>query len=165
MVIISDTSTVSNLIQIGELDLLKKMFGSIIIPPFVNKEIRALETFNIDIEAYRKANWITINFPKNKEGLSVLLNVLDRGESEAIILAQEMNAEYLLIDEKIGTRIAKDYGLNTIGLLGVLIKCKEKGFIDKVRPIIDKLRNDAGFWLSDKLYNRILQEIDEKYQQ
>ena len=86
---------------------------------------------------------------------------MDRGESEAIALMNEIGADYLLIDERIGTRVARTYGIQTIGLLGILIKCKQKGIVESIKPIIQKLRTEAGFWISEKLYQRILEEIKE----
>jgi len=100
--------------------------------------------------------------PTNVSAIQLLLNDLDKGESEAIVLARELNAEFLLIDERHGSKIAQEQGLNTIGLIGVLIKAKELEFISEVKPILLELRDVAGFWISEKLIRKILSVVNEK---
>jgi len=87
---------------------------------------------------------------------------LDRplGESEAIALAEELNADLLIIDERLGTKIAKDRGLETIGLLGLLIRAKEKSIVKTLRPVLEELEIN-GFWMGDKLKKRILELVNE----
>lgn len=65
------------------------------------------------------------------------------------------------MDERIGTDFARQEGLQTIGLVGVLIKAKETGIIEKVSDILFALKNKAGFWLNEKLEKKILEELDE----
>ena len=67
MIVISDTSPISSLIQIGELHLLKKLFNQIVIPPFVDEEVMALSKFNIDLSEYLEQDWIIIIEPKNHQ--------------------------------------------------------------------------------------------------
>lgn len=161
MVIVSDTSPISNLVQIDELDLLAEIFGEVIIPQAVDKEIRALEKFGVDIEKYKNSTWIHVRSPENKEILKELNEELDIGESEAITLAIELSANYLLIDERLGTKRAIKEGVKTIGLIGVLIIAKRKHLLENLAPILDRLIEEAGFWIGDKLYNRILKEAGE----
>ncbi len=161
MIIISDTSPIANLLQIRKLELLKLMFGRIIIPPTVDKEINELEKFSVDLEEYHKGKWIEIIYPKDMVLLKQLKEELDEGEAEAIVLAKELHVDFLLIDERLGTKKAKDQGLNTIGLLGVLMKAKEKGLISYVKPIIEELEKEAGFWISDKLRKIVLKVAGE----
>ena len=125
MVIISDTSPIANLIQIEKLELLQLVLGNVIIPTEVDNEIRALEKFGIDITPYISATWIEVQSPKNYSAVQTLMLELDKGEAEAIILAKELKAGFLLIDERMGTKKAKEQGLKTIGLTGVILKSKK----------------------------------------
>ena len=79
MIIISDTSAISNLILIGQLDILKKVFNQIIVPTSVDIEIRALAQFGVDLTSYLEASWISINDPKEKNLEQKLLKSLDAG--------------------------------------------------------------------------------------
>lgn len=73
----------------------------------------------------------------------------------------EVNCDLLLMDERIGTKIARREGLQTIGLIGVLVRAKEERIIPKVGEVLNELRIKAGFWLSDNLQNQILKELGE----
>ena len=162
MIVVSDTSPVSSLIIIGQLSILKGVFTEIVIPPTVASEIERLADYSISLQVYHQSDWIRKEKPKNEEEVKKLLHVIDEGESEAIVLAIEMGAAYLLIDERIGTIQARQKGLETIGLLGVLVKAKEKGVIENVKPILDDLIYKAGFWIGEKLRSRVLKEVNEK---
>jgi hypothetical protein len=72
-----------------------------------------------------------------------------------------MNADLLLIDERIGRESAQHLGVTYMGLIGVLVQCKQRGLIPQVRPVIDALRLQAGFWISDALYQRVLHDAGE----
>lgn len=161
MIIISDTSPIANLILIDQLEILRQVFKKIVIPPTVNKEIKELEQFDIDLQKYNSCDWIIIKTPSNELEVMALKKQIDPGESEAISLAKELQAKYLLIDERIGTKKANEFGLQTIGLLGVIAKAKEEKYIESVKPIIFKLRK-VGFWISDKLIEVILKRVGEQ---
>lgn len=161
MIIVSDTSPVSNLLIIGELDILLQLFGVIIIPPKVFEEIQKLENFEIDIAEIKNSEWIKTIIPSDSKLVQELNEILDEGESEAIALAKELNAEFILIDEKKGRKVAERLGITAIGLLGILLKAKQKRAVERVMPLLDALRQDAGFWISDVLYHDILMQADE----
>lgn len=93
--------------------------------------------------------------------LSELAMELDIGEREAIVLALEKKADILLIDERKGARIATEFGVRTIGLLRLLIELKQRSIIPQVEPILIELRESGGFWMSEKLYRRVLEEAGE----
>lgn len=125
MIVISDTSCIGYLILINRLVLLKQNFSSIIIPPSVHKEILQLSA-NHDLGIYNNADWISIREINDHELYEDLLKQVDEGESEAIVLSKEINADLWLIDERKGTLLARSMGINTIGLLGVLLLSKRK---------------------------------------
>ena len=99
MIVISDTSCVGYLIIIDRLTLLQQNFNNIIIPSSVHREILALSG-NYDLISYLNADWISIKEIANHELYKNLLKEVDEGESEAIVLSKEVNADLLLIDER-----------------------------------------------------------------
>jgi hypothetical protein len=107
------------------------------------------------------AGWLEIQSPINSQLLDTLNQTLDPGEAEAIALAVELSADRLLIDERLGRSIAAGYGLKLRGLLGILINAKRQGLIPVLKPILDRLINQAGFRVSQALYDRTLQEVGE----
>jgi predicted nucleic acid-binding protein len=86
---------------------------------------------------------------------------LDRGEAEAIALAERLQADLLLMDERIGRRCARERSLRVVGLLGTLIVAKQRGLIAAVRPLVEQLRQQAGFYVSDTLLAEVLQRAGE----
>lgn len=158
MIVVSDTSPISNLMTIGQLDLLKFVFNKILIPEGVKDELEKLPSQRKELEKHK---WITLQKIKDKKLLADLLLMLDRGESEAIVLAIEKKADYLIIDERKGRGIAVKYGLKITGLLGVLGKAKAKGIINDVGSYMDDLVLISGFRISQKLRKKILDDLGE----
>jgi len=159
MVVISDTSVISNLIQLGLIDLLRDLFNEVIIPPSVKKELAAIPNH---LKLLNSKTWIRTESIINTKLLDELLTHLDSGEAESIVLSIEMKASILLIDEKKGRRIATEYGINISGLIGVLIKAKEQLLIDELKPILNKLVYEIGFRIHPKLYTEVLQIVKEE---
>ncbi|MEM6262375.1 MAG: DUF3368 domain-containing protein [Bacteroidota bacterium] len=161
MIIISDTSPLTGLLIIGRLSILKEVYEKVIIPQAVLEELLVLETFGYDLSEVHESSWIKISTPSNLALIKELEEELDAGESAAIALAIETNADHLVIDEKKGRRIADQYGIKVIGLTGVLIEAKHLGIIDAVKPILDKLRQEANFRISDSFYRTIISRLQE----
>jgi predicted nucleic acid-binding protein len=86
---------------------------------------------------------------------------LDRGEAEAIALAAELSADLLLLDERRARRIASRLGLRYIGVLGVLLDAKNRGDLTAVKPVLEALITQAGFWVSTDLYARVIEASGE----
>lgn len=86
---------------------------------------------------------------------------LGQGEAEAIVLAVEVNADLLLIDEKLGRKEAAKKGLACIGVLGTLIDAKQAGLLPKIEPILNDLVFNAGFHIDKSLYSHVLQLAGE----
>jgi len=162
MIVISNTSPLINLLAIDQLDLLKKLYGKIIIPQAVYQEITVKGAGQKGSTELEKLNWIEIKLVSDKKLVQALKLELDEGESEVIALAVELKAGLILIDERRGRTVARNLDISCIGLLGVLIEAKQKGLIKFVRPLLDDLISKAGFWINQKLYNRVLEAADEK---
>jgi len=161
MIIVSDTSPILNLAVIGQLHLLPKLYGTVVVPQAVYTEIVIRGTGQIGAMEVAQANWIECKQIANRPLVTSLEGELDIGEAEAIVLAVELKDVLLLIDERKGRIVANRLGVNSIGLLGILIKAKHEGLILAVGLLMDELRAKAGFWIGDDLYNRVLQAAGE----
>ncbi|MFK7970916.1 MAG: DUF3368 domain-containing protein [Bacteroidia bacterium] len=157
MIVVSDTSSITNLIQVGQIGLLKTLFKEILISPTVKRELSVIQSQKDFIE---NCPWITVANPKDEELIHGLIQKLDLGEAESICLAKELAADFLLIDEYAGRKIANEMGLPIIGILGVLIKGKKEGQLGEVKPIIQSLVS-SGFRLNQGLINNVLQALGE----
>ena len=161
MIVVSDTSCISNLLLINQLDLLYNIYLKIIIPPAVYAEILKLEESGKDLGYFKSRKWILVeqNFVRN---ISLLPpKNIDPGEAEAIDLAISIKADRLLIDERKGNFLAKQLGITTIGLLGILKIAKENNLITSVKELLDQLIEN-NFWLSNDLYNTVLKSVNEQ---
>ncbi len=116
MIVVSDTSPITNLLKIGKIDLLQQIFGEVIIPVGVYEELTRIPAQKEKIE---NINWIKKHNARDETLISNLLKLLDKGESESIALAIELDADYLLIDERKGRKVANEYGLTITGILVV----------------------------------------------
>ena len=151
--IVSDTSPVTNLIRIGLLSLLRDVYGQIIIPQSVYEELCEIESQKrlLDQQA-----WIQVMAAQDREFVETLEIELDKGESESIALAVELNADFLIIDESNGRQKAETLGIDIVGLLGTLLKAKDLGLLPKIQPIIESLIDRAGFFISPQLKKHVL---------
>lgn len=151
-VIVSDSSPLIGLLNIQHLDLLKFLFKEVIIPPTVAKEIEAGEEADSLWFTYKKSGFIRIEplaLPDSR--LAILALQLDAGESEAILLADQLKIP-LLIDERAGRNMAKMMGLEIVGLVGVLLALKKGEYIthNDVLSIVDALE-EVHFRMSASL--------------
>lgn len=154
MIVVSDTSPITSLGQIGRLDLLRALFDSVVIPTAVERELRR--------GAILVPDWIQVRSPGNRELIARLESELDPGEAEALALALELGADLTLIDERRGRLVAQRLGLRFIGLLGVVLDAKRRGYLLAVRPILDELTATAGFWIHDDLRREVLLAAGER---
>lgn len=158
MIVVSDTSPITHLMHLGIPDLLERLFSVVYIPQKVYEE---LSNYELQKEALKDCNWILICQVADQEAVASLEYFLDAGEAEAIVLAKEKHADILLMDERKGREIAEKSGIRTIGLLGVLIRSKQQGFIEQLKPILDTLVQECGFRVKQDLYERVLKEVQE----
>ena len=87
-------------------------------------------------------------------------NQLDIGEAQTIVLSQDIQADTVIIDENLGYAIAKDYGLNVVRTLSILLKAKEAGLIPAVKPLLDDMLV-KGRWYSNHVYYAFLKRAGE----
>lgn len=161
MIIVSDTSPINNLAAINHLHLLHQLYGMVFIPEAVYRELTDPNFPVAGATEVQTFDWIQTRTISDRTLVEALSNELDVGEAEAIALAVEMQAEQVLIDERRGRLVASQLNLRYTGILGVLVEAKNKGLIAGVRPLLDALINEAGFWVAEPLYNSVLQLVNE----
>ncbi|WP_373514219.1 DUF3368 domain-containing protein [Persicitalea sp.] len=144
--------------KIDRLEILEQVYGTVTIPEAVFEELEKgrNKSYYIDLT---DLSWIAIKAVKEKKLLTNLAE-LDVGEAEVIAIASELEARLVIIDEVLGQKIAKQASLKVTGTLGVLIKAKEMGLIDKLGPLVDDLQAQ-GIWIGDKLKETVLRQVEE----
>jgi predicted nucleic acid-binding protein len=161
VIVVSDASPLTNLAAIGRLDLLRDLYQRVLIPRAVAVELQAGDALGAHAELISRAEWIETRTVADRAAVDELLAELELGEAEAIVLAGETHADFLLMDERIGREIAAGRGLRAVGLLGTLVTAKRKGLLAAAKPVLDALVQDAGFWVGDALYQEVLRELGE----
>ncbi|MBD2693233.1 DUF3368 domain-containing protein [Anabaena catenula] len=161
MIIVSDTSPINNLAAINHLHLLQQLYGTVLIPEAVYQELTDPDFPVAGAKEVQTFTWIQTRAVQDRIMVQALSSELDIGEAEAIVLALEMKAEQVLIDERRGRMIAARLNLNYTGILGILVEAKSQGLISTVKPLLDDLINKAGFWVAEPLYKSVLQLVDE----
>jgi predicted nucleic acid-binding protein len=162
MIVVSNTSPLTNLAAIRQFELLHLLYAHIHIADAVWEELNSEDEQwpgSVEVAA---ADWIETHTVRNRPLVNVLRRDLDLGESESIALAVELGADMVLMDEKEGRHAAQRLGLNVLGVVGVLLEAKSRGFIEHARPHLDALRQTAGFYLKDSLYHSTLVLASEK---
>jgi predicted nucleic acid-binding protein len=163
VIVISDTSAITNLAAIKHLHLLPQLYSQVTVPEAVYQELADIDPPVPGTLEAQSADWLQVRPVTNFTVVARLRNErsLDPGESEAIALALELKADLLLIDERRGRAEADRLGLRIIGLLGVLVEAKDKNLIAAVKPLIDAMIATSEFRVSSVLYNQILEMVDE----
>jgi predicted nucleic acid-binding protein len=157
MIVVSNATPIISLASIGQIDILKHFFDKVYIPQAVYDEIKSKKAYGykeIDDDFFQIEN-IKDEFAQN-----ILLNDLDLGEAQTIVLAKEMSADIVLIDETIGYNLAKSQQLNVKRTLSFLIASKKKGYINKVAPLLDEMIT-KGRWISHNVYKDVLRFCEE----
>lgn len=161
MIVVSDASPLTNLAAIGRVEILRRVYGRVLAPEGVAEELREGERRGDHPPIVGVLDWLEIHEVQNWGEVTRLREDLDRGEAEAIVLASEKRADFLLMDERAGRRLAAERGLATVGLIGTLLAAKNQGFITAVRPLLDQLIEVAGFWVDRQLYHDVLRQAGE----
>ncbi|MBC6424078.1 MAG: DUF3368 domain-containing protein [Hormoscilla sp. SP12CHS1] len=162
MIVISDTSPINNLAAINRLDLLQQLYGTVFIPDAVYRELTEPSFPVAGSTEVQTLDWIETRAVTNRTLVDSLSDELDIGEAEAIALAIEIQAEQLLIDERRGRLVVARLNLRYTGILGILVEAKSQGLIAQVKPLLDALIDQAGFWVAEPLYNSVLRLVDEE---
>ena len=164
MIVVSDTTPLISLLKIARIDLLEKLFGQVLIPQAVFDELTADERFTHEAAQIRRKRFIKVKAVKNSESVSILKRAtgLDQGESEAIILTDEQDADILLMDEAKGRAVSFQMGFRIMGTIGILIAAYEENELtaDEVGGCVEGLRR-TGRHISQKHYQILLDRLSE----
>ncbi|WP_414545840.1 DUF3368 domain-containing protein [Nostoc sp. CCY0012] len=160
MIIVSDTTPISELAKVEHLDLLPKIFGKVLITHGIFNELQVGQ--HPAAEFVQNLSWIEVVKVENQQVVEELQKSfnLHLGESEAIALAEEIGASQLLIDEKAARKVAMARKLPLIGTVGILLLAKRRGLLDSVKDILDEMQV-KGTRISDRLYLQVLTLAEE----
>jgi uncharacterized protein len=149
--VVCNSSPIIALDQIGQLHLLERLFGSVLVPPAVANEIAPTVV---------RPPWITEQPLRQPIGSQMLRASLGPGESEAIALAMETSAPWVILDDRPARRFAQGLGLTVVGTLGILVAGKRRGLLFEVKPCVDALIQH-GFRIAANLYDHVLADAGE----
>lgn len=157
MVVVSNATPLISLSSVGHFALLEQLFGEIVIPDAVYQEIKAKRSYAYDEV---DADFVRVELIKGVAYRSLLLTDLDKGEAETILLAKELVATHVLIDERLGYQIGRAEGLNVVRTLSLLLKAKKEGMILELKPLLDEMIG-KGRWYSQQVYIEVLKRAGE----
>lgn len=157
--IVSDTSPLRYLVAVRQVDLIQEVFHEVLISPGVYEELSHRSApKEVRLWLKQRPPWIEIR-ELRAEPAQDLLGILDRGEAETIQLALEIQAQFILIDERLGRKTAAALGLTVIGALGLLRESHRQGLLSEPVKVLDQMRL-AGFRISQALYRSFQSQID-----
>lgn len=159
MAVVANAGPLIALARLKRLDLLPTLYGEVVVPPAVYQEATKEADFP-GAQDLKEAHWLRLMEVSDQAEARQLLFWLDRGESEAIVLAREIGAT-LLMDERRGRAIATTLGISVTGTVGLLLAAKAMGHIQAVTPWLDALLA-AGIRLSPRLYEEARRLAGEK---
>lgn len=157
--VVVNTSPLLYLHQVNQLTLLHRLYQRIHVPNAVSQELEIGRSQGIDVPNLTDMTWISsVSLPFAE--LVPNETDLGKGEAEVIAVGRTQTNCLLILDDQLGRQIARLYGLTCTGTLGVILKAKQLGYVDQVRPVIEQLQS-CGMWLGDALIKQILQQAGE----
>jgi uncharacterized protein len=160
MKVVSNSGPLINLAKVSQFVLLQDLFQRITIPPAVFEEVVIRGGGQPGAGETNTAQWITRGMLRRSDIADILAAELDRGEAEAIALALQEKADWLLIDERVGRRFAQRVGLKVKGTLGILLEGMRRGYIEDLQPLLDILVA-RGTWIAPATYAEVLKLAQE----
>lgn len=156
MPVVADSSPLIYLSRVGVLHVLNSLFGEIIVPRAVWEEVVDRRPSAPGNDALRQASWLRVaDNPLRQENLG-----LDAGETAAILVAESLRADLLLVDERVGRKVAQERGLTVRGTLGVLVQARQANVLPALKPVLEALVNE-GFRIAPVLVREALLHVGE----
>jgi predicted nucleic acid-binding protein len=160
MIVVSNTTPILSLYKIERLGLLRSLFDQVMVPRAVYNEVAILGKGKRGHDALDMAEYIIVKDMQNTLAADLLRSQLDYGEAEAIVLAKELGADLLILDEKKARKVAQANRMPVIGTIGVLQAAKDKGLIPDIRTQLDGLIAN-GIWIDSVLYQSVIRSNNE----
>lgn len=160
MILVADSSALITLARIGRLQLLRAMASVVYVPSAVFDEVVLFGAGRPGSEELANASWVVRRPVRDTESVDLFRGRLGHGESEAIVLAKELGADFLVVDDATARRVAEEEGQRVVGLPGLLINAKERGLVSAIKPLLDAMLA-SGFFLDTTNYRSILQRAGE----
>lgn len=157
--VIANTSPLFYLHQVGHLEVLRALYGRIVIPVAVQAELAAGGQAGFATPDISRAEWIEVRPVRSKELIPAVVD-LGPGEAEVLALGLEHPGSLLILDDRLGRRVAHLNSLTYTGTVGVLVKAKQAGHLKAIRHIIQQLRA-TGLWLADDFVAMVLDQANE----
>ena len=163
MIVIADTTPIITLMKLQRLDLLEKLFDTVIVPHAVYEELISNINYPDEKQMIVECPFLKRLEVSDRQSIKILREVvgLDAGESEAIALAEENHADLLIIDERKGRRVAKQIGLKIIGTIGILLQAFDCAILSKTEILsyAEQLKN-SKIRISETLFELILAHVE-----
>ncbi len=144
---------------IGRLDILREMYQEIYIPYAVFQEVTAKDD-SVCVQICSTGDWIHVEQIHDYSEKKMYKAKLHDGEVEVMILAQEKDADLVVLDDNAAKKTAKYLGLTVTGTLGVLVKAKQQGKIEEISPLLLEMRKN-GFYVSNTVERMVLEQVGE----
>ena len=160
--VVADTGPLIAMARVERLELLRRLYERVVVPPAVHAEL-ALDSGRPGARVLAgafDAGWIIVEAVTDSALGRELARLLGAGEAEAIALAEQEGARFLLVDDARGRRIARSRGVPVVGIAGVTLVAKSRGEVTAVRPILEALSN-TGYRLSPRLIAGVLARAGE----
>ncbi len=158
--VVSNSSPIIHLAKIKQLELLREYFHEIIIPEAVYRESVLEGKGREEVQLIKNADWIKVHKVKDQNLVKLLQASLDNGESEAIALSLEIEANLVLLDDYDAREKARLFGLEITGTIGILLRARKDKRILSLKKILETLR-ETGFWIRNDLEIKLLKEVGE----
>ena len=162
---VSDAGPLIHLSWIDQLGLLDRLFEEVLVPPAVRDEVLASPAGTLGLDRIQRAfaeGWLQVTAPAGPLRLTrSVADALDRGEAEALLLAEEIRADLLITDDAPARAEATRRGLGVVGTVGVLTQARDQGLVPAALPLLLELRR-LGQWMSEALLQTIREEEGER---